>query len=154
MAPLVPTTGMRFGTCVHNYLLEPATYDGEFRKEVKACAAVLKPYLANMKYMAEVAVTANFHHDGYVMPVRGRIDILIPGMLIIDLKVSKMPLVKAVQHFRYDHQIGSGYANMAGVPRALIISINPLTLKPSILEMPNKTDWWEYMILQRGTRIS
>ena len=147
-----PTAKMQLGTRVDNYMFEPAKYDGGDFKLVRQCAAVLKTLVGTVRYESQLTATANFAHEGHVMPVRGRLDMRIPG-LVMDLKISTMDPYKAIAHFRYDWQIGGGYASMTGDQRALIISINPVTLKHTIVNIPIKTDWWEQMILQHGKRI-
>ena len=145
---ITPTPGMMLGTRVDNYLFEPHLYDGTDYKIVKACASAVRSVIGNIRPQVQLAVTANFEHSGYIMPVRGRLDMRVPG-LVIDMKVSSLDAVKAIQHFRYDWQLG-GYAEMTRDCRALIISVSPKTFKTTILNVPYKLDWWEHQIISHG----
>lgn len=147
-----PTAKMLLGTRVDNYMFEPARYDGGDYKLVKTCAMVLNKTLGKIRYRSQLTATANFMHNGYVMPVRGRLDMFVPG-LVVDLKVSEMDPYKAIEHFRYDWQL-TGYCYMTQVNRALLISINPKTFKETIVPIKLTTDWWEQQIQINGTRIA
>lgn len=149
---IVPTANMELGTRVDNYSFEPHLYDGKDYKTVRACAGALRSVLGNLRPQVQLAVTATFEHNGLYLPVKGRIDMRVPG-LIIDLKVSKLDQIAAINHFRYDWQLG-GYATMTGDVKALLISINPINYKASILSVPYKLDWWEHMITQHGKKIN
>lgn len=146
--PETPTPAMQLGTRVDNYRFEPQLYDGQDYKTVRACAEALNATLGAARPRVQVVATAFFIHDGKYLPVKGRLDMLLPN-LVTDLKISKMPLLASINHFRYDWQV-SGYAKMSGTSRAMIISINPLTYKPSLMNIPIVTDWWEHQILTHG----
>lgn len=150
-APETPTPAMQLGTRVDNYRFEPHKYDGVDYARVKACAQVLNNVLGKARPRVQVSVIANLVHNGKYLPVKGRIDMLLPN-LVADLKISKMDLVASVNHFRYDWQV-SGYSKMSGCSRAMIISINPLTFKPSLMNIPIVTDWWEHQILTHGKAL-
>jgi len=149
-----PTAKMNLGTKVHKYLLEPREYEYDDIEIVKPLAqAIAAKVGVLMKYaLTEVVITADFCHEGFVMPYKGRIDFLIPNRLIIDFKVSEMPIQKSVPYFGYDNQ-QSGYALGAKVPLALILSINPKTKFISIFNVQISPKWWEYQILQKGTPL-
>lgn len=150
-APYNPTPTMQLGTRVDNFLFEPELYDGQDYKIVKACADVVRGIIGKGRPQVQVVALANLEHNGKVMPAKGRLDMLMPN-LVIDMKVSKMNIVDSVKHFRYDWQL-TGYALMAQVTRALIISVNPVTFKPQMLNVPLAYDWWEYQINLKGTNI-
>ena len=147
---VVPTAGMRLGTLVDRYLFTPGRYNGEQRNLVEPMARELVRHFGGALGMGEsqISVTADFEIDGLIMPYKGRPDFKITD-LIVDLKVSKMDVVKAVQFFRYDWQL-SGYALSTGCTRSMILSINPTTLKITPIAIPIVTDWWEYQIKQYG----
>lgn len=150
-APIVPTAKMQLGTRIDNYLFEPHKYDGQDLALVKSCASVLKSVIGNIRYDSQLTAIANFQHDGFIMPTRGRLDMRVPG-LVIDMKISTLDPYKAISHFRYDWQI-TGYCLLTGDVNGMIISINPKTLKPSIINIPLKTDWWELQTIAHGKRI-
>ncbi len=149
--PETPTPAMQLGTRVDNYRFEPQLYDGEDYATVKACAQTLNATLGAARPRVQVSVMATFENAGKYLPVKGRVDMLLPN-LVVDMKISKMPLVSAINHFRYDWQL-TGYCMMTGSSRAMIISINPLTYKPTLMNIPLVTDWWEHQILTYGKAL-
>lgn len=148
--PLSPTPGMMLGTRVDNYMFEPQLYDGGDYKIVQSCAAILKGILGGARPKVQLAVTCNMEFEGSVIPTKGRIDMALPN-LIVDLKISKMPsLAQSINHFGYHHQV-SGYAIMAGFTRAMIISINPVTFKASLMNIPLEDSFWKFHIKSKNT---
>ncbi len=150
-APFSATPTMQLGTRVDNFLFEPNEYDGGDYKIVKACADAVKGVIGKGRPRTQVVVTCNFIHNGKVMPFKGRLDMLMPN-LVIDMKVSKMNIVDSVKHFRYDFQL-TGYSLGAGCTRALIISVNPVTFKTQMLNVPMAYDFWEHHIATKGVNI-
>lgn len=145
-----PTPKMRFGKLVDRYLFTPEKYNGEQRELVVPVAKVLRDALgpALTHGQRQLMMTADFIHEGLTMPYRGATDLKI-GKLIVDVKVSELPLVKAIQYFRYDWQV-TGYAAGTGSTDAMIISIHPRTHKVSKLMVPLVYDWWEHKIKEYG----
>lgn len=143
-----PTEKMKLGTQVHNYLLEPSIYNYENHKVVRPLAEKVKETIGPLfKFLQkEIAFTANFTHAGFTMPYKGRIDLGARKRIIIDLKVTEK---LDVNFFGYDNQL-SGYAMAYEAPIALIITIHPLTLKTSVINIPIKKEWWEYQTIQYG----
>lgn len=147
----VQSEGMMLGTAVHNYLLEPEKFDWKDADRVKPMAAALSKYLGDSyKYLQkEVAFTADFEHNGLVMPYKGRFDLGLPGTLIVDLKIMAGDLAPAVKYFGYDMQI-SGYCIGTNTPLGLIIAFNK---KKKIIEtqiIKPCLQFWEYQVCTRG----
>lgn len=149
-----PTMKMNLGTKVHKFLLEPREYDYSEIDIVKPLAGALKAKVGPlMKYAKpELVVTADFIHNGFCMKYKGRIDFPVIPRIIIDFKVSEMPIQKSVPYFGYDIQ-QSGYALACGCPLALIMSIHPKTKYISIYNVPISAKWWEWQIIQKGEPI-
>lgn len=143
------TPGVTLGSLVHKYVLEPQKYNGEQINVVKPAAMAIQKVLGNLKFNAEVKVTADFEHEGLTMPYKGIID--IDAGIIIDIKVSGADLVKSIQRFRYDWQM-TGYCLSMGYDTALILGVNPYNFKTQLLKIPLVTDWWEYQIKQHGNK--
>lgn len=150
-----PTAKMQLGTHVHNYLMTPREYEFDDLHIVKPLAAALKAKLGPLlKYMEpELAVTADFVHEGFSMPYKGRIDLPIVNRIVVDVKVSEMPIQKGIEFFGYDFQL-TGYAVAIGAPVALILSVHPA--KPNdvkVTNIPIRKEWWQYQIKRYGTPI-
>lgn len=148
------TKKMRLGTLVHRYLLTPEEYDGEQIEIVRPLAIAVKQKISILIDFCEpeISFTCDFVFNGMSMPYRGRADLGIMERLILDLKVSEMPLKKAVDYFRYDYQ-QSGYAIAFGASLAIIISIHPKLKHISTYNVPISHLWWEHQILQRGNPL-
>lgn len=151
------TSKMQLGTAVHNYLLTPAEYSGENSALVVPLAAKLKaeigPLLPFLK--PELSITCKMNvvnpQTGKIwgMAARGRADLGIPGRFGIDIKVSEMPLKKAVEYFEYDNQ-QNGYAIMFKFQQVIIIAINPKTRLVSMYVVPMQKHWWAERVLEYG----
>ena len=149
--PIEPTKKMRFGSLVDTFLSNPAAYDGTMADLVRPIALEVKRFLGAgwACCKAQMSATANFTVDGLTMPHRGRPDFLIPNQLIIDLKVSELPIVKAIEIFRYDWQQG-GYCLDFDVKKAIILSIHPKTKKITTAPIVPVYDWWEHQVKRFG----
>lgn len=149
-----PSKKMQLGTQVHNYLLTPREYNYDNHEIVKPCADAVRAKLGPLlKYLRpELAVQADFIHNGFRMPYKGRIDLCITERIVIDIKVSEMPLHKAVAYFGYNDQL-SGYSLAIGAKVAIIISINPKTKVITTMNIPITSRFWEYHIQRLGEPI-
>lgn len=149
--PIPFTPKMRLGKLVDQYLFTPDEYKGEMRDVVKPLAMAVKSFLGSALDNAttQLAVTCDMTYEGLTMKYRGLIDLPVGKDLILDLKVSELDPVKAINHFLYQYQI-SGYMMAYGAKRGMIMSINPKTKKISTLPIPLTTDWWCHQILQWG----
>lgn len=161
------TEKMRFGSLVDAYLFEPHTYNGQKLKLVREVAKAAKEKFGDaLKYgKRQVVVTCLMVHQGIALQYKGRIDLLCGGgvaskdgfitvdpsrgAFVIDMKISELDLLKAINFFGYHNQV-NGYAIPLGIPVSIIVSINPKTLKPSSQAIPTKTEFWEKIVLQYG----
>ena len=146
-----PTAKMRLGTDVHNYLLESGKYNHENRdivvpiaRELKAIIGDLLPFLKS-----ELAVTCDMHCDGFTMPYKGRMDLCRTGKIVVDLKISKMPLERSIPFFGYDRQL-SGYALANDCSLALILRACPETKKTENRLIRISSEWWERQVVRYG----
>lgn len=154
--PAAPTEKMKLGTRVHNYLLTPSRYDWQMPELVLPVAKKLAgvPGLLPLLRLAkcEVPATATFSHCGFTLPWKGIADMHVPGALVLDLKVTEMPLAKAIAYFRYDNQ-QSGYCGGYNCPAALIVGIHPVTHKVSMEYIAPQFEWWEEKCLTHGEPV-
>jgi hypothetical protein len=74
--PFKQTYKMQLGTEVHNYLLEPTTYKHERRELIEPIARAAYDVIGSVLPFldTELSVTADFEHEGFIMPYRGRVD--------------------------------------------------------------------------------
>jgi hypothetical protein len=148
-----PTKKMKFGSRVHTYLLEPEKYDGVDYRLVRPVAQKLKDYLGVLLKHGkfELTVLCTMVHNGYYLYYRGRIDVFAGGM-VIDLKVSNLNILKAINHFKYNHQL-NGYAIAISAKASILFSINPETLNIQTAPIPTEYDFWQQQVLTYGKPI-
>lgn len=153
--PVSFTPKMRLGKLVDQYLFTPHEYDGTMQDVVKPLALAVKSYLGDALTYAtpQLAITADFTYEGLTMPYRGLIDLPVGKNLILDLKVSELDPVKAIQFFRYDWQT-TGYSLGYGAKNRILMSINPKTKKITTLPIPEATDWWCHQIKLWGKPLN
>jgi len=152
--PFVTTSKMRLGTLVHQYLLEPSQYTHEHRRIVTRAARVVKETVGDLLPMlqAEVSVTADFLHEGFIMGYRGRPDMLRAGRVVLDLKVSEVPLTRTIPFFGYDRAV-SGYCLSTGSRLGIIIRVCPRTFKTETKLINPSSEWWEKQVLRFGKPV-
>lgn len=146
-----PTEKMRIGTLVHSYLLEPSSYTHEYREIVIHAANAVKQTLgALLPIMThEASITADFNYQGLTMPYRGRADMIRVGKIVLDLKVSEMPLAKSIPFFGYQNAM-SGYALAAGCKVAIIVRVCPKKFTTEVKTVPITPEWWMAQVLRFG----
>lgn len=146
---ITETPAMALGTSVHNYLLEPKKYNYENHEIVSSIAASIRKIIDPSLFECEVSVTANFEHNGFVLPYKGRIDMLQSKRLVIDLKVLTGSLQNAIDFFKYDRQV-SGYCYATGIDKAVIIAYNKIARKVELKSITPCAKFWEQIIIERG----
>lgn len=148
-----PTEKMQLGTLVHSYLLTPALYDHTNNRaaQVKALAIALKTALGTLysHLLTELSLLARFVYAGFSLPYKGRLDLGIPGVVVVDLKISELETKKSIELFGYNYQT-SGYAIAIGAPVILLAACNPKTHKVTIEQMEVNYEFWQYHVKQKG----
>ena len=149
--PFKVTQKMQIGTEVHNYLLEPKTYKHERRELIEPIARAAYDIIGSVLPFldTELSVTADFEHEGFTMPYRGRVDMVRAGKVVIDLKISEMPLNKSIPYFGYDKQL-TGYCLATMCDVGIIIRINPKTRHTERIVIKQNIPWWEEQVLKLG----
>lgn len=150
--PTNVTPKMRFGSSVDSYLFTPQLYKGENFKLVKPVANKLHDMFGHVLQVCkpQISVTCDMVHEGLRLKYKGRPDLMMFPQMIIDLKVSELNPVKAVEFFRYDWQL-SGYSLALGCKDRIIISIHPKTFKISVIPISLKVDWWNHQVIKHGS---
>lgn len=148
---ITETPAMRFGTNVHQILLEPAKVERHDQKE-RAAAKALKASAVGpiIKYgKPELSVTADFEYEGFVFHWKGRIDLAFPDKMVIDFKVSKLDIKKSIDFFRYDRAV-AGYCLAIKAPHAFILSVHPEKHSTQIEMVQPDYDFWKIKCLEYG----
>lgn len=147
------TAKMRLGSAVDAYLFEPSTYDMYKFEQVRRLANHAATFLGDSLKHArrQVVVKCVMEWGGYWMLYKGRIDLLLPE-LVVDMKVSELNLLAAINHFGYDKQL-SGYSLPLKCKKSIIFSINPKTNIVQTLPIPTRAEWWREQVIKYGQRI-
>jgi hypothetical protein len=153
-----PTPKMQLGTAVHNYLLEPEKYNHENIHIVKPAAIALKKQIGEMwrHMIPETVVLCTLVHNGMALQVRYRVDLGILNRIVIDIKVSPVPLSVSIKRYGYDDQL-NGYRIGFNGQLAILIRVDPTTCgKPGIEPttetylVPPSNQFWEYTTVKYG----
>lgn len=149
--PVPQSAGVSLGSRVHQYILEPTTYDWTDAGVVKKIAEALRKYMgASLSVLdKEIAFTCDMHHNGMVLPYKGRADMLKIGRIVVDFKILAGGVLAAAERFGYDSQI-SGYCLATGCPQGLIVAWNKQRkIVETRLIHPDAT-FWEYQVVRLG----
>ena len=150
-ASFKPSEKMRLGTAVHNYLLEPESYNHENREIVIPLANAVRAELGGLLPFldTELSVYAEFENNGLILPYKGRVDMVRTGKIVLDLKVSQVPLRNSIAFFGYGNQV-NGYMAATMCDHGMIIRIDPKTSKVEKKMIPKDHSWWEDQITRLG----
>lgn len=149
--PFSPTQKMQLGTDVHKYILEPHNYDGKNYGEVSKIGQELIKVLPMQYLKFELVVTCKMHHEGITMDYKGKIDAFFSARtkVVVDLKVTEMPIQKGIEFFRYDRQL-SGYCIATGADKWVIISYNRKTKQVEMKSGQVDQKFWMKKINEKG----
>jgi hypothetical protein len=158
VAPDLETTdNMRLGSLVDAILTEPEKADmsSHLYEAARAIAYEVKTkFAAALKlFLKQLSFTADMEMSGFIMPVKGRLDFLLPGHAVIDLKVTKMKDIPAlIEHMGYKNQLWH-YCQMAQVKVAYLMIYCVPTKKVYLIKLDcssNTNFFWEEKILKFG----
>ena len=150
---------MQIGTLVDQILTEPAKVDmsHELYKEAKQIAHSLTSTYGEMiaAFKKQVSYTGVFHYAGFQLPVKGRLDFLIPNHAVVDLKVTwSKDVLALIEYMGYKNQLFA-YCKMAGVKKGYIMIHSAPLNKTTIVDIaiPDTNEFWQEQILNFGTVI-
>lgn len=147
------TDKMRFGSLVDAYLFEPDKYNGEQYDLVRPVAVAAVQHLGAAIRLGrrQLVVTCTMIHGGFKLRYKGRVDLFVGGV-VIDYKVSDMPLLSAIHHFGYNNQV-NGYAIPLQAKTSIIFSISPKPpYRVQMQPIPNSLIYWQQAVLKYGTQ--
>lgn len=160
----VPLTHkIRIGKMVDAILTEDGRIDmaDEFYPIARSIAEKIKAKFGEfiVKFEKQISYSADAIYNGYKLSTKGRLDYLLPGMAVIDLKVTHVkadqvrPLIKFMQ---YDNQLWN-YANMAQVKRKYIMIHSVPSKTTEMVDMGVVTsynEFWQGKIEKFGTPVN
>ena len=98
------------GKLVDGILTEPSTVDmlDSLYPIAKNIAFEIKPTFENIikQFKSQISFVCDIEYEGFIMPTKGRLDYLLEGIAVIDLKVTFAKDVKALIEFmKYENQL-------------------------------------------------
>lgn len=121
------TDNMRLGTMVDNILTNPkeVDYDSDLFDAGKSIALEIRKHWGAFidRFSKQKNYVAEAEYQGFYMPVRGRLDFLLPKLAVIDLKCTNTKLKAIpglVEFMGYENQLWH-YASLSQVKRAYLL---------------------------------
>lgn len=156
----VSSDKVRVGSLVDSILTSPKDADmsSPLYKEAKAIAFQLREVfgdmLGNMVPQVSYTGSASLQTEGgvFTMPIKGRLDLLLPKLAVIDLKVTYATNIPALIDFmKYEKQMWL-YCNLSGVKKAylLIYCVPKKTCTCHYVSCEGDSEWWEERVLRFG----
>lgn len=156
------TEKMKLGSMVDAILTEPHKVDvtdPNFAKGKRIASAINEQFGSLIKtFIPQLSYTGAASFEGFTIEVCGRLDWLLPGHAVVDLKVTAAKDIQPIiQHFGYNNQMFN-YCKLAGVKVAYIISYSTALNKClPVVKIDCSSDrnaFWEEKILKFGTCLS
>lgn len=154
---LTITDNIRIGSLVDAILTDPEKVDmsSPLYPYARDIAAKIRASFGPMiqRFQKQVSFTAEASYLDFTMPVTGRLDFMLPGYAVIDLKVTKSKDMKGlIDHMGYKNQ-GWNYCKMAGVG-LFYLMIHSIPLKKTeLIKIDCRSDdngFWMDKILKFG----
>lgn len=157
------TDAMQLGSLVDGILTDPGSVkmtDPQYKMAKEIAREITSSFGVMMKSLvSQVSFTAELWREvrggKFVLPVKGRLDFLLEGFAVVDLKVTKSKDIRdTMPIFRYDNQLFH-YAGLAGVPKAYLAAYSRPRKVTDMLFMNLSTgaDFWAEAAAEYGTFV-
>lgn len=153
----IKTDKVRVGSLVDAILTSPKEVDmrSELYPIARDIAAEIRLKFGDMfkQMIPQVSYTGIMAHSGISMPVKGRLDFLLPELAVIDLKVTYATNVpELIKFMKYAEQMHL-YCGFAGVKKAyLIVYCVPKKIcKVHAIDCSGRSLWWEGKTFEFGS---
>lgn len=154
---LTITDNIRTGSLVDAILTEPAkaNMSDPLYPAARDIAAKIKSNFGSFIsfFQKQVSYTAEAEFQDFVMPVKGRLDFLLPGVAVIDLKVTKSKDLKPLIDFMgYSNQMWN-YCKFPGLKTAYLMIYSIPLKKTEIVKIDCSSatnPFWEEKIIKFG----
>jgi hypothetical protein len=147
----------RLGKLVDAILTDPSTadYDDELYPTARRIAIKIMDKFGDFirKFQKQVSITADANYNGFVFPIKGRLDYLLAGHAVIDLKITKATNFKElIEWMGYLNQLWI-YCKLAGVKKAYIMIHSITTCKTELIALDvtsEENEFYESAALKYG----
>lgn len=139
------TDNIRTGSLVDAILTDNGKVDMNnplFENALRISKAITDKFGSLIKaFETQISYTAEANYNGFVMPVKGRLDYLLPDIAVIDLKVTQSKNIKELIKFmQYDNQVWH-YSKMANVDKAYLMIHSVPLKKTEIVSIDVSSDY-------------
>jgi hypothetical protein len=149
---------MKLGSMVDAFLTQPDEVDFKspwFNIGRQIAIRIKEDFGSIIKHLEpQISYTAELEFNGFTMPTTGRLDWLLRGQAVVDLKVTEATDLKSLIKFMgYDNQMWN-YGGLAGVNKSFILAYSTKLKKClPLIEIPrqDRNEFWESKILRFGT---
>lgn len=160
-AEIIATEKMKRGSMVDSILTDkPQDVDmsSPLYEQAKQIAYSIRKNFGGMidSMEKQVSFTAEMEHLDHKMIGKFRLDFLLPGYIVLDLKVTDAKpkqIPGLITHMGYDNQLW-GYSKVAQVDRAFILAYSVPAKNVFLFNVPVSSptnEFWEGKILKFGT---
>ena len=157
------TDKMKLGSLVDAILTEPSKVDQndpQYRAAYRIAAHITQEYGDMIRFLLpQQSYSGVMAMNNMELEVCGRLDWLLPGHAVIDLKVTGAKDDKQfrtlIEYMGYQNQLFN-YAGLAGVNRAYILPYSTVAKRClSIVNVPvgGRNEFWEKAILMHGRAV-
>ncbi len=149
---------MRLGSMVDAFLTQPDEIDFNsplFSAGREIAITIKHQFGSVIKHLEpQISYTGTLEFNGFKIESQGRLDWLLRGHAVIDLKVTEATDLKPLIKFMgYDNQMWH-YTGFAGVPTSYILAYSTKLKKClPLIEIPRtqRNEFWEQKILKHGS---
>jgi hypothetical protein len=152
---------MKLGSLIDGLLMQPDQVDirdAQYQIAVKMAIEIKNTFGGLIKdFVSQMSYTGIAEHQGFKMPVCGRLDWLLPNHAVIDLKCtgakSDNEFTAFITHMGYNNQMFN-YCGLSQTQTAYIIPYSTTSKKClSVVKIPIDTsnNFWAEKILKYGT---
>lgn len=155
---IAETAKIRIGKMVDAFLTEPASVDYadpniEIAERIAAAIRVRFGHVLD-RMQKQISYTADVSYMNHTAACKFRLDFLLPGILVLDLKVTHEPMrsVPALVDFMgYRNQLW-GYAKASQVDKGYLLVYSVPSKRLEIFNVPilSTNDFWRDKILKFG----
>ena len=124
-----------------------------YRHAKKIAAYIKSKFGALLPHLnKQVTYIGEMHYNGFILPVKGRLDWELPKRMVIDLKVTSATDIPAlIEHMKYKDQQFC-YYSLAQVPESYILAYSTVTEMAEVhpLQVTKFNEFWADKIVRFG----
>lgn len=153
------TDNIRLGGLVDAIITDPENAD--MTSHLYNDAKMISSYISNTfsvflkNSKMQISYTGDLHYEGFTMPVKGRLDMLIEGVSVVDLKLTKSRIkdIDSLTYYMgYANQLWL-YSRLSGIRSAYLLFYSTIDKRTHLKNININNDdnlFWKEKILKFG----